>query len=256
MKKLILLGVAISALAVTSCGTVNIKTPAQLAETGTQQDTIDLVPYLFGVDIGNYLWHAVDSTMNHKAIFKGIEDVFTKNKLEFDEATIREVIGKYMQVIKPAIEQEKRAVIAEANKIVSQEYLDEKAAVSGVLKSETGLLYQVHNAGISAPAVETDTIRINYTLYSMDGEVLDTNVGKNSPLVYVVGEGGYVPGFMEGVEILGAEGNATIYLPSDLAYGDNGAGDKIKPGDALQFDIEVVSISPKVEKKATPARRR
>lgn len=105
--------------------------------------------------------------------------------------------------------------------------------------SESGLAYKIENAGDTAKITRRDIAQIKYTGRLVDGTVFDSSEdARLSPA-------GVVPGFGEGLEMLGKGGKATLYIPGKLAYGVDGAPRAgIGPNAMLIFDIEVLDVNP------------
>lgn len=99
--------------------------------------------------------------------------------------------------------------------------------------------------GTGEPAKEGDTITVNYVgVRSADGTEFDNSYDRGQPYTLTLGEGGVIDGWDQGLIGVKAGGRRQLDIPADLAYGDQGAGDVIQPGDALTFVIDVVSITP------------
>jgi cyclophilin family peptidyl-prolyl cis-trans isomerase len=99
--------------------------------------------------------------------------------------------------------------------------------------------------GTGEPAKKGDSITVNYVgVRSEDGTEFDNSYDRGEPYTLTLGEGGVIEGWDEGLIGAKAGGRRQLDIPASLAYGDQGAGDVIKPGDALSFVIDVVSITP------------
>ena len=143
--------------------------------------------------------------------------------------------SKAFEDAKKANSPEALANVAEAEK-----YLKEaKAADPAIQTSESGLSYKIENAGDTAKITRRDVAQIKYTGRLVDGTVFDSSDdARLSPA-------GVVPGFGEGLQMLGKGGKATLYIPGNLAYGVDGAPRAgIGPNAMLIFDIEVLDVNP------------
>jgi peptidylprolyl isomerase/peptidyl-prolyl cis-trans isomerase B (cyclophilin B) len=99
--------------------------------------------------------------------------------------------------------------------------------------------------GTGEPAKKGDTLSVNYVgVRSADGTEFDNSYDRGQPYDVVLGAGGIIKGWDEGLIGVKAGGRRQLDIPADLAYGDQGAGDVIKPGDAISFVIDVLSITP------------
>ena len=119
---------------------------------------------------------------------------------------------------------------------------DLKAKDSSVKTAPSGLSYKIEDEGQGDKAKENSTVVVNYTGRHLNGDVFDSTDGRNPATFNLQG---VVPGFREGIMLLGKTGRATLYIPGELAYGPNGqpaAG--IGPNEMLVFDVEVLDIDP------------
>lgn len=119
----------------------------------------------------------------------------------------------------------------------------EKMVKEGYTKAPSGLVYKIENPGAAPKVTNTDQVKVKYTGKDIAGNVFDTNEGN----VQAMRAGGFVPGFSEALCMLGKGGKMTVVIPAELAYGVNGAGDKIGPNQTLVFDIEIEDITPAAE---------
>lgn len=125
-------------------------------------------------------------------------------------------------------------------KVGKQFIADQQAENPEVKVTESGLGYLIQVPGEGDKPSETSTVEVNYTGKLIDGTVFDTTEGRGTASFNLQG---VVPGFREGIMLLGKGGKATLYIPGNLAYGVNGqpqAG--IGPNQLLIFDVEVLDI--------------
>lgn len=118
------------------------------------------------------------------------------------------------------------------------EDFQKKAIENGFQKTESGLLYKIVNPGTGDKVTKTDRVKIKYVGKHINDSVFDQSTDEGLTRT----ASSFVPGFAEGLTLVGKGGSATIVIPADLAYGVDGAGDKIKPQETLVFDIEVLDI--------------
>ena len=139
---------------------------------------------------------------------------------------------------------ERAAQALEKTKAASQAYLDKAAAVTGAVKTESGMVYRELKAGTGASPAATDTVKVNYRGTLVNGTEFDSSYGRNEPGQFALN--GVVPCWTEGLQKMKVGGKAQLVCPSNLAYGDRGRPG-IPPGAALIFEIElldIVSINP------------
>jgi len=161
---------------------------------------------------------------------------------------------------------------ADAAKMKDEEPMDAAKYIAAhklVLKTTaSGLKYVITKPSVLHKPLAGDTLLVNYTGRTLDDKIFDSSIesvakaanlnqpGRNyEPIQFVVGTGGVIPGWDEGLLLLGEGAKATLVIPSDLAYRDQGAGDDIKPYSTLVFDVELVKIKTgkhDIAKKAVP----
>lgn len=217
---MILALVAAGATIMTSCGQGK-------AKMVTMEDSL---AYSIGVDVSSGVIR-FDSTLNVDVLCQAIKDVFAKNPQMTPEQA-QSFIGEYMSV-----------GYARKMKKVSDEFLAKVEKESGVQKSESGLLYNITVPGNENKPAVGDSIVVNYVLSLPDGNVLqETTAGE--PVGFILDTNGLIKAWIEGMPLIGEGGKVTLYAPSSLAYGDQGRPG-IAPGQALKFDIELVSVTKK-----------
>lgn len=134
--------------------------------------------------------------------------------------------------------QKKNERLSEQNKAEAEAYFAELSEKEGVRKTESGLFYEVLEEGSGTSPSEDDAVVVNYKGTLIDGTEFDANDGARFRV------GGVVPGFSEALQLMQVGDKFRIHLPSELAYGDRapGRGSPIEPGDALIFEVELLSV--------------
>ncbi|MDP4276209.1 MAG: FKBP-type peptidyl-prolyl cis-trans isomerase, partial [Bacteroidota bacterium] len=140
---------------------------------------------------------------------------------------------------------------ATANKEKSKEFLKKNAMEKGVCQTASGLQYQVITEGTGEKPASTSTVSVNYEGKLLDGTVFDSSIKRGTPAQFPVDK--VIKGWTEGLQLMSVGSKYRFWIPSDLAYGDNGAGGIIKPGELLVFDVELLKIVKEEPKEATPA---
>ena len=120
----------------------------------------------------------------------------------------------------------------------SNAFLEAKAKDEKVVKTESGLMYEVIKLGDGGPKPTANSdVEVRYR-----GELIDGTVFDESTTPITLNLGGVIKGWTEGVQLMSVGDKYRFYIPSELGYGEQGAGNDIKPNAALVFDIELVSI--------------
>lgn len=121
-----------------------------------------------------------------------------------------------------------------------QKYITENNITAQPLPS--GLYYIPVKEGKGAAAAPGKTVGVHYTGKLLNGEVFDSSVGRGEPLEFNLGQGMVIPGWEEGISMMKTGGKANLIIPSGLAYGPQGYGNKIPPYSTLIFEVELVSV--------------
>jgi FKBP-type peptidyl-prolyl cis-trans isomerase FkpA/FKBP-type peptidyl-prolyl cis-trans isomerase FklB len=119
-------------------------------------------------------------------------------------------------------------------------FLEENKAKSGVITTESGLQYQVITEGTGAKPTSDDRVKVHYTGTLIDGTVFDSSVERGEPAVFGVSQ--VIKGWTEGLQIMPVGSKYIFWIPSELAYGERGAGQNIKPNSVLKFEVELLEI--------------
>lgn len=139
----------------------------------------------------------------------------------------------------------KAANQAQADDKTITEYLS-KNNITTAQKTASGIYYTISKTGSGENASAGKTVKVNYTGKLLDGTVFDSNMDKKfehvEPFEFPLGQGRVIPGWDEGIALLNKGAKATLYIPSVMAYGANGAGSMIPPNSILIFDVELIDF--------------
>jgi FKBP-type peptidyl-prolyl cis-trans isomerase len=130
--------------------------------------------------------------------------------------------------------------IAEKEKKAGAELVEKAAKEKGAVKTQSGMVYVPTQEGSGPTPKATDRVKVHYHGTLPDGSVFDSSVERGQPATFPLN--GVIACWTEGVQKMKVGGKAKLVCPSDLAYGDRGAPPKIKPGQTLTFDVELLSI--------------
>ena len=116
------------------------------------------------------------------------------------------------------------------------------AASAGFEKTESGLRYKIIQEGDGKKAAKGDMVSVHYKGQLLDGTVFDSSYKRKEPIDFTIGVGQVISGWDEGIQLLKVGDKARLVIPSNLAYGSQGAGGVIPPNAPLLFDVELVDI--------------
>lgn len=128
-----------------------------------------------------------------------------------------------------------------AAKTEGTEFLAKNGARPEVTTTASGLQYEVLKEGEGPHPSATDKVTVHYTGKNLDGSVFDSSVERGQPATFPLN--GVIAGWTEGVQLMKPGAKYRFYIPSQLAYGERGAGADIAPGATLMFDVELISIN-------------
>lgn len=132
------------------------------------------------------------------------------------------------------------AKVSETNLAKGQAFLDANRAKAGVKVTASGLQYEVLRAGSGQRPKATDTVTVNYEGRLLDGSVFDSSYERGEPATFALNQ--VIKGWTEGVQLMPVGSKYRFYIPSELAYGAQGAGEDIGPNSTLVFDVELLSV--------------
>lgn len=199
----------------------------------------DKISYALGMSMGNNFKASGINEIDVTDFADGVAAVFSgaKAKMTYDEA--KEVIRQYFTEME-ARQQAEAAKLGEINAKAGKEFLAENGKRAEVKTTATGLQYEVIKEGDGAQPAATDQVEVHYTGKLIDGTVFDSSEERGVPATFGVTQ--VIPGWVEALQLMKAGSRWRLYIPSDLAYGPNGAGGIIGPNATLIFDVELLKI--------------
>lgn len=205
------------------------------------KDRKDSVCYVLGYQYGHGFTDGLDNMPGEPAnvdlVAKGFKLGITNDTVAFTfEGDIRTFLMTYFQ----RIEASESAALAEETKKEMQTYLDANKVKDGVIVTESGLQYEILKVGTGKVPTETDRVKVHYHGTTIDGNVFDSSVDRGTPAEFGVTQ--VIPGWVEALQLMPVGSKWKLTIPSDLAYGDRGAGANIGPGAALIFEVELLEI--------------
>ncbi len=168
-------------------------------------------------------------------VIKGMEDAALNKPL----AVKLEEYGPKVDLVLNAKREAKAAELKKAGLVVLEKYAKEK----GAKKTPSGLVYFETTAGTGPKPEPTDTVKVHYRGTLPDGTEFDSSYKRNEPTEFPLN--GVIKCWTEGVGMMKVGGKARLVCPSDIAYGERGAGGQIGPNATLIFEVELISIKPK-----------
>ena len=193
---------------------------------------MDKVSYALGLSIGNNFQNSGINDLQIEDFVKGSKDILGGQtpEISYDEA--KQVINDYFM----ELQKEK----FEINKKAGEEFLNINKGKAGVVTLPSGLQYQVLQKGEGPKPTASDKVKCHYHGTLINGTVFDSSVQRGEPAVFGVSQ--VIPGWVEALQLMPVGSKWRLFIPSDLAYGEHGAGEAIEPNSALVFDVELLDI--------------
>lgn len=170
---------------------------------------------------------------------KGLTDTLEGKTPRLDQAQVQKVMMAFQQEQMKA-QGEKAAAAAGKNKEEGAAFLAKNGKEEGVVTTASGLQYKVLKQGDGAKPTAEDTVKVHYHGTLLSGKVFDSSVDRGEPISFPLN--GVIKGWTEGVQLMPVGSKFKFFIPSDLAYGDGGAGADIGPGSTLVFEVELLEI--------------
>jgi len=226
IKGLVILAVA-TAMIVSSCNTKS-------SVTGTKvKSPEDSLAYALG--IANYFYYMSDSIdINPVLLAKGMLDA-KEGKNALDEQMAQGYVMTYMQ----NRQMEKMKAMYGKNIDEGEKFLSENKKREGVQETTSGLQYEVVTLGTGPKPGPSDLVKVHYTGKLLDDTTFDSSIDRGEPVTFGVNQ--VIMGWQEGLQLMPAGSKFKLYIPYELAYGDQGQG-PIPPFSTLIYDVELIEI--------------
>lgn len=177
--------------------------------------------------------------LNVQDFANGVAAVYEGKKPEMTYEQAKQTVQEFfMQLEKEMQEANQKA--AKQNREIGEAFLSENAKREGVKTTASGLQYEVLESGNGAQPTANDRVEVHYTGKLIDGTVFDSSVERGVPATFGVTQ--VIPGWVEALQLMHEGDQWRLYIPSDLAYGPNGAGGLIGPDTTLIFDVQLLRV--------------
>ncbi|TWT34265.1 FKBP-type peptidyl-prolyl cis-trans isomerase [Blastopirellula retiformator] len=206
------------------------------APQGELKTVMEKASYVIGRKFGTDIKTGLPN-VDAKALLKGVTDALEGKESELTDEQIQATMAEFQKVM--VAEQQK---MANADKKKGADFLAENAKKPNVKTTKSGLQYIVEKEGTGASPKPTDDVVCHYKGELIDGTVFDSSYDRGEPARFPVNR--VIPGWTEALQLMKAGGKWKLFIPSDLAYGENGSPGAIPPNSVLVFDIELLEVLP------------
>ena len=226
MKKLSLI-LIVSMMSTAHAAPITLKSPQK-----------DQLGYSYGYLIGKSYAETLKD-LDIATISQGLEEAIQGKPATLSDEQMATVLNQYKKRLeaKQLVEFQEQA---EKNAQEGKKFLAENAKKPDIITTKSGLQYQVLQQGTGKSPKLTSTVKVKYEGRLIDGTVFDSSIARNHPVEFKLNQ--VISGWTEGVQTMKEGGKSRFFVPSNLAYGDVGAGDAIGPNSTLIFDIELLEV--------------
>ncbi len=192
------------------------------------------ISYIIGRDMANNL-QKQGIELESESFTKGLKEVLAGKPSTLSQAEIQEAMMALQQEMT-----QKQGAKGGENKAAGQAFLSENKNKEGVKTLPSGLEYQVIQEGSGKSPSGSDRVTTHYHGTLIDGTVFDSSYERGQPATFPVN--GVIAGWTEALQLMKEGAKWRLFIPSELAYGSQGAGDAIGPDTTLIFDVELISV--------------
>ncbi|MEZ5043710.1 MAG: FKBP-type peptidyl-prolyl cis-trans isomerase [Saprospiraceae bacterium] len=193
---------------------------------------MDSLSYSMGILVAQNLKQQGFTTLEGASFAKGLEDVMQDKKLAISLEHANQLAQKYLT--------EQQAKAHSGTIEAGRKFLSENAKKQGVVSLPSGLQYEIITEGTGPKPAASDKVKVHYHGTLLDGTVFDSSVERGSPAEFGVTQ--VISGWVEALQLMPTGSKWRLFIPSDLAYGERGAGAQIKPFSTLIFEVELLGI--------------
>lgn len=193
---------------------------------------MEKVSYALGVSLGSNLKNNGFDGLDYGQLAAGITDLMEGNELKMSIQEAQNIINEYFTAL--------QAKAHEENITSGKKFLEENAKREGVVTTASGLQYEVLTPGSGAVPAASDKVKVHYHGTLINGDVFDSSVSRGEPATFGVTQ--VISGWVEALQLMPVGSKWKLFIPSDLAYGAQGAGQSIGPHTTLVFEVELLAI--------------
>ena len=195
---------------------------------------MDKFSYAIGLGIGQNLLSMGAQGINVEDFAQAIADVLNRNELAMSHNEAREIVNKYFM----ELEEKMNAENIEKGKV----FLAENAKKEGIVTLPSGLQYEVITEGNGKKPSATDRVKCHYEGTLIDGTLFDSSIKRGQPAVFGVNQ--VIKGWVEALQLMSEGSKWRLFIPSELGYGAQQAGEMIPPHSTLIFEVELLRLMP------------
>ena len=205
---------------------------------GVSKAQVDSVSYAVGVSFGQMIKGSGLEGLNYGKIMEAMKDIEKGNEPKISQEKAGMIINSYMTKVQIATQRAKEKA--------EQEFFAANAKNEGVQQTESGLQYKIDELGNDVRATEKDTVEVHYKGTRIDGTVFDSSYDRGETASFPLNR--VIPGWTEGMQLVGEGGKLTLWVPYNLGYGPRQMSEELPPYTTLIFEVELIKVKKAVEK--------
>jgi FKBP-type peptidyl-prolyl cis-trans isomerase FklB len=201
---------------------------------------MDKAAYAIGFDIGSSLKDQDITDLDLDLIYQGMFDAQSGADTLMTQDEMMAALQTFQTTM---MERQQAKAVREATENIAagEAFLAENATKEGVQTTASGLQYKVITEGNGPKPTASNNVTVHYRGTLLDGTEFDSSYSRGEPATFGLSQ--VIPGWTEGVQLMSVGSKYELYIPSDLAYGERGAGGTIGPNSTLIFEVELISIN-------------
>lgn len=200
---------------------------------------MDKLSYALGMGIGTQLSQLGAQDLNLADFMMAVKDMLDGKQPQVSQQDAQKLVNDFFQKQEQR-EMERRREAGKGAKLAGEKYLAENRKNPKVIETPSGLQYEVLVQGQGKQPKATDTVKVHYEGFLTDGTVFDSSIQRGEPIEFPLN--GVIAGWTEGLQLMSEGSKYRLYIPYQLAYGEQGAGASIPPFSALIFDVELIEV--------------
>ncbi len=201
---------------------------------------MDKLSYALGLGIGQQLRQmGLKDVLSIDDFASSITDVLQGNELKVSNTEAQGIVQSFFEKQEKVL-QEERAKLGKSELDRGRAFLEGNGKRGGVVTTKSGLQYEVLQEGTGKHPKATDKVRCHYEGRLIDDTVFDSSYKRNEPAVFGLNQ--VIPGWTEGLQLMGEGAKYRFFIPYLLGYGESGAGEMIPPFATLVFDVELLEV--------------
>jgi FKBP-type peptidyl-prolyl cis-trans isomerase FklB len=213
---------------------------AQEGKTVALKSRTDSISYLLGMNIGRSI-KVQQIDMNLSVFSAAIKTAMEDKPLLLTDQQAQELYTSFQEEMMTK-QKARQKVEGDKNKADGEVFLRDNKSKPGVTVLPSGLQYSVIKMGTGPKPQATDKVRVHYSGTLLNGKEFDSSYKRGEPAEF--GVTGVIKGWVEALQLMPVGSKWKLFIPSDLAYGEGGAGGDIGPNAALIFEVELLAIVP------------